>query len=84
MALISKKKKVYSISEALRAYLAHHNREIPLPIRYKDLLRYDNTIPLIDKNGKDTLWESVFYPQDDMKQIYHSLKAIYALLKSRW
>ena len=82
MALISKKKKVYPISRALRAYLSHHNREIRLPIRYKDLLRYDNTIPLIDKSGKDTLWESVFYPQDDMKQIYHSLKTIYALLKA--
>lgn len=55
---------------------------MPLPIRYTDLLRYDNSIALNDKHGKDTLWETVFYPQDDMKHIHHSLKTIYAILKA--
>jgi len=82
MAIISKKKITYKISPALRAYLKKHERDIPLPINYKDLLRYDNAIPLMDKHGKDTLWETVFYPQDDMKEIHHSLKTIYAILKA--
>ena len=82
MAIISKKKKIYSISKDLRAYLQDQDREVELSITYKDLLRYDNSIPLYDKWGTDTLWETVFYPQDDMQSIYMSLKQIYALLKA--
>ena len=82
MALIDKKKDTYKISKPLRQYLKENGREIKLTINYKDLLRYDNSIPLLDKNNKDTLWESVFYPQYDMNSIHHSLKKIYALLKA--
>lgn len=82
MAIISKKKNIYKISEVLRDYLKRHDREIKLPINYKDLLRYDNSIALIDQRGKDTLWETVFYPQDEMKDIHHSVKTIYAILKA--
>lgn len=82
MAIIDKKKSIYKISRRLREYLTDNDREIQLPIKYHDLLRYDNSIPLLDKNDKDTLWESVFYPQDDMKQIHYSLKKIYAILKA--
>ncbi|WP_224996839.1 hypothetical protein [Cesiribacter sp. SM1] len=83
MALISKKKKIYSISQHLRTYLRSQNRETELPLSYKDLLRYDNSIPLYDRFGADTLWETVFYPQSEMEGIYHSLKVIYAQLKTQ-
>lgn len=82
MPIISKKKKIYTISKHLRAYLQNQDREVNLPITYKDLQRYDNTIPLYDKFGADTLWETVFYPQDDMQSVYLSLKNIYAQLKA--
>lgn len=82
MALISKKKKIYSISKNLRAYLQDQDREVNLPLTYKDLQRFDNSIPLYDKFGTDTLWETVFYPQDDMQNVYLSLKQIYAELKA--
>ncbi|MEQ8245617.1 hypothetical protein [Fulvivirga sp.] len=82
MAIISKKKNIYKISATLRDYLKRHDREIKLPINYKDLLRYDNSIALIDQRGKDTFWETVFYPQDEMKDIHHSVKTIYAILKA--
>ena len=52
------------------------------PIKYSDLTRYDNSIPLYDGIGEDTLWQTVFYPQDDMKHIHYSLKKIYANLKA--
>ena len=45
-------------------------------------MRFNNSIPLYDKKGIDTLWESVFYPQDDMKEIHESLKNIYAIMQS--
>ncbi|MFT6883371.1 MAG: hypothetical protein ACJAVY_002175 [Marinoscillum sp.] len=82
MALISKKKIPYKISEALRQYLVRYEREINLPVAYESLLRYNNSIPLYDRNGKDTHWETVFYPQDEMTDIYYALKKIYAIIKA--
>ncbi|MBU2915080.1 MULTISPECIES: hypothetical protein [Reichenbachiella] len=82
MALISKKKIPYKVGPLLLKYLRKYQRAINTPIEYTDLFRYDNSIPLYDKNGKDTLWETVFYPQSDMASIYHSLKKIYAVIKS--
>ena len=80
MALISKKKIPFKISEDLRAYLLRYKRLIEVPIQYDDLLRYNNAIPLYNSKGDDTLWETVFYPQDDMKDIYLALKKIYSVL----
>ncbi|MBC6400004.1 MAG: hypothetical protein GDA37_03140 [Ekhidna sp.] len=82
MAIISKKKESFSISNHLRSYINKYDREIHLPIYYSDLIRYDNSIPQYDKFGQDTLWETVFYPQGDMSDIYASLKKIYAILRA--
>ena len=53
-----------------------------LPIFYADLLRYNNSIPLYDKADNDTLWETIFFPQADMEQIYAALKKVYAIMKA--
>ncbi|SNT02195.1 hypothetical protein SAMN05421640_2043 [Ekhidna lutea] len=82
MAIISKKKEIFPISKTLRSYIKKYDREINLPIYYGDLLRYDNSIPLYDKAGNDTLWETVFFPQGDMVHINASLKKVYAIMKS--
>lgn len=82
MAIISKKKDIYKVSAALRAYLMKYERGIELPLTYDSLNRYDNSIPLYDKDANDTLWETVFYPQSDMEDIYHSLKVVYSLMKT--
>jgi len=82
MAEISKKKFVVKISDDLRSYLKKFDRVADLPIKYPDLLRYDNSIPLLDKHEEDTLWESVFFAQSEMKEINHSLKKIYAILRA--
>lgn len=82
MALISKKKKLFKVSEALREYLKKYDRAIDLPITYESLLRYDNSIPLYDRDGNDTLWETVFYSQDEMKDIHYALKSIYSIMKT--
>ena len=82
MAVISKKKIPFKISDYLRKYLKKYDRELKVPIHYENLLRYENSIPLFDNSGKDTLWESVFYAQGDMKDIHYSLKSIYAILKA--
>ena len=82
MALISKKKIAYPISTHLRSYLKKYRKDIYLPITYQDLLRYNNSIPLYDSKGVDTLWETVFFPQDEMHEIHFALKTIYAIMQS--
>jgi hypothetical protein len=82
MAIIDKKKQVYSIAQPLRDYLVSQGREFDLPIRYNDLKRFNSSVQLMDKRGNDTLWESVFYQQSEMGQVHEALKKIYAMLKS--
>lgn len=82
MALISKKKKIFPVSNNLMKYLQQHGRHLKIPIRYDDLTRANNAIPLYDSEDKDTLWETLFFSQDDMKHIYYGLKNIYAILKA--
>lgn len=82
MPQIQRKKKTYRIGEPLQAYLEEYGRATKVPITYQDLLRYDNTVPLYDNTGSDTLWVTVFYPQQDMGRIYYALKMIYSILKA--
>ena len=82
MPQIKRKKKTYPISSQLLGYLQENGRAATVPITYQDLLRHDNTVPLYDKQGVDTLWVTVFYPQQDMDRIYYALKMIYSILKA--
>ena len=81
MAFISKKKVPFKISSDLRGYLAEQGREVKT-VDYKDLLRYVNSIALINSHGDDTLWETVFYSQAEMAEIHNSLKHVYSNLKA--
>jgi hypothetical protein len=80
--MISKKKIPFKIKKPLRKYLMSYLREFRMPLSYNDLTRFDNSIPLYDAKDIDTLWVTVFYPQDDMNHIYEGLKKIYAILKA--
>lgn len=82
MALISKKKIVYPINQGLRSYLVKYGREVDIPIHYKELLRFSNSIALYDFKGNDTLWETVFYDEGDREEIHYNIKKIYAILKA--
>jgi hypothetical protein len=79
---ISKKKKIYSVIETLKQYLWNHNRGIDLPIKYSDLLNFKNGIPVYDKKGKDSLWETALYNDNDVQRIHEGLKQIYSILKT--
>ena len=78
----SKKKEPYKIGAKLSAYLKTFNRTVNLPLKYEDLLRYRSSIPLLDMNGEDTLWETVFYDDSDAQEIFKALTLIYAILKT--
>ncbi len=78
---ISKKKKSFPVGAPFKIYLARHGRETQLPVNYTTLKHYEGSVPLFDKTGKDTLWETVFYHPSLTDEIHHSLKRIYSLLK---
>ncbi len=82
MQAISRKKQFFSINSALRQYLVDIRRDVRLPVSYLDLNRFTNTLPLIDRSGRDTLWETAFYEPDAMRDIHAGLTQIYALLKT--
>ena len=79
---ISKKKPFYPITPKLKKYLEQHGRSVHLPVLYSDLLRYTGGFPLIDKYGEDTLWESVMYSEDVIKDFNESLTYVYSLLRT--
>ncbi|WP_303310714.1 hypothetical protein [Hymenobacter sp. BT730] len=82
MTSISKKKIPYAISTPLRSYLREYDREAHLPITYLDLLRISGAYPLLDRKGRDTLWETVFYEPQTLQELSRGLTEVYALLKT--
>jgi len=79
---ISLRKPSYPVNTALNAYLHKYNRTIKLPIFYDDLLRFQGSVEVFDKNDKDTLWVRTYYSEFDRQEIDLSLKKIYTKLHS--
>jgi hypothetical protein len=79
---ISKKKPSYPVSTKLHNYLQSYNRNIRLPIFYDDLLRFQGSIVVYDKDDEDTLWVRVFYNEFEREEIDLSLKRVYSHLVS--
>ena len=79
---ISKKKPFFPVNNQLKTYLNEFGRIISLPISYDDLLRYSEGFSLLDKNGEDTLWESVMYSEEIVKEFNKGLTYVYSLLKT--
>lgn len=78
----SRKKPMYPVNSGLRSYLKHHGRELKLPVAYKDLLHFTYSVPLKDRYGKDTHWETVNYDSKEWEFIREGLVEIYAILKT--
>ncbi len=78
----SKKKIFYPIKNPLKQYLLKYEREMKLPVQYSDMLRFNLSTPLLDKNGVDTLWQTVYYDESEMLELYPGLKYIYALMNA--
>ncbi|CAG5003771.1 hypothetical protein DYBT9275_03226 [Dyadobacter sp. CECT 9275] len=79
---ILKKKPIYPVNADLRKYLRFYQRDARLPVGYSDLLNFYESFPVIDKNGKDTLWESPLYPPHEIERLHNGLKVAYAMLKA--
>lgn len=53
---ISKKKPTFPVTSELNTYLTEYNRNIRIPIFYDDLLRFQGSVVVYDKEDNDTLW----------------------------
>ncbi|HVY73396.1 MAG TPA: hypothetical protein VG890_01120 [Puia sp.] len=78
----SRRKPIFPVNESLREYLKQHGREVKLPVTYNDLRLIAYAVPLKDKNGQDTLWESVSYDMQHWQYIRSGLVKMYAILKT--
>lgn len=78
----SRKKQLFPVTDKLRGYLKRYGREVSLPVAYNDLLHFRYSIPLLDKNGKDTSWETVSYDLREWEFLRDGLVKIYAILKT--
>ncbi len=78
----SRKKPFFPVKKELRNYLKIHGREAALPVSYNDLLNFSYSVPLKDKQGKDTLWEKALYDMKDWEYLRKSLINLYAILKT--
>ncbi|MDO5969963.1 hypothetical protein Q4Q35_09085 [Flavivirga aquimarina] len=79
---ISKKKPSFPVTPKLHDYLYEYNRNIKIPIFYEDLLRFQGSVVVYDKEEKDTLWIRVFYNEFEREEIDLSLKKVYTILHS--
>jgi hypothetical protein len=81
MNSISHKKEHYRINETFFMYLEDFGRLQDLPFHYSDLLHHNYVTPLIDKKGKDTLWETVYFPPGETVELHAKLIRTYAMMK---
>jgi len=79
---ISHKKPFFPINEPLMDYLRKYSRELKIPVRYLDLKHFFTLVPLEDKDGNPTLWETALYSDSEMKELNVGLTEIYSILKS--
>ena len=78
--LISKKKQVYPVVPALQTYLDQHGRAMGIPVSYEDLLRFEGSVAILDREDRDTLWVDCLYPQGERDELVTNLKRLYSIL----
>jgi len=78
----SRKKPIFPVGPELRGYLKRYGREARLPVAYHDLLHFASAMPVTDKEGKDTLWETLVYDMNHWEFIREGLVKSYAILKT--
>lgn len=77
---IAQRKPFFPIGQGLREYLNAQERDGELPVSYSDLRRYDGLMPLLDANGKETLWNTVLLRPGEIQDMHERLVHTYRLL----
>jgi len=76
------RKPIYPISKGLNQYLQKYNRTTKVTLEYEDLMRFTGCVALEDKNGNDTHWLGLYYPDSEHQEIQDNLNRIYTYLHS--
>lgn len=79
--MIARRKIRYPVSQPLRQYLYHFDRQRDIPRVYSELGRFTGAIPYEDPQGRETLWLTVMYPPEVFAELRPRLTAIYTELK---
>jgi len=79
--VIARRKIRYPVTQALRQYLYHYDRQRDIPKIYDELCRFTGAVPYEDPQGRETLWLTVMYPPGVFAEILPRLTAIYTELK---
>lgn len=79
---ISKRKPSFPVTKKLHNYLDRYDRNTTIPIFYDDLLRFQGSVVVYDKDENDTLWIRVYYNEFEREEIDSSLKKVYTILHS--
>ena len=82
MKLISRKKEIFTVNPEFDRYLRSYGRGNRLDFDYDDLLCFNDSFPLYDKDGNDTLWVSIQYEPSMRRDIDQALLKIYAFLRA--
>lgn len=78
----SRKKPAHPVDAGFAAYLRAYGREVRLPLSYADLAHFTTAVPLLDAQGEDTLWKTVYYADSERAEVITGLQHIYALLNT--
>lgn len=78
---IETKKPSYPISARLGEYLSEYGRVIDSPLHYEELRDFTEQIPLYDRDGIDSYWQTVLYSPGTREGLEDRLRVIYAALK---
>lgn len=73
---------MYPVGVGLHAYLRRYGREFDLPVAYPHLTEWEDSMPLFNAAGEDTLWRTVIFRAEVWKRLNRQLTGIYALLKT--
>ena len=65
--IAQKRKQFFPINDSFREYLSGHGRYMELPVIYEDLLGYEDSFPLINEFGEDTLWQTLLLNNKEAK-----------------
>ena len=79
--VIARQKIKYPVSQTLRQYLYHFDRQREIPKVYEELVRFTGAITYEDPTGRETLWMTVMYPPEVLGELRPRLTSIYSELK---
>ncbi|MEN9570507.1 MAG: hypothetical protein RL172_1738 [Bacteroidota bacterium] len=73
-------KELYPVAEKLQQYLLQYQRDIALPVQYKELFYYRYTNAIKNEQGRPTHWENVVYDTQLLQSLEPRLVQLFLLL----